>query len=186
MKATRFLDWHRRGVRYALALTHDEEKARGAVHEAFIRLAPSGGPRSLAYWFGTIRHIVLGEWREEARFPRSLPASTEHGPAEAFATPEPGPAELVAREMDVRAAVDRILSLLTPEERELLLLADVEALPARQIARLTGRSRSAVLAQLARLRARIRQSVPNPFAHPDDAPDAQPPSASPPRPQRQD
>lgn len=160
------LDWLRRGERYAFSLTHDEDEARSMAHDAFVRLTErAGGIRSLPYLLRTIRNLVFDDRRAAARR-RGQMAPFE---PEGVAARDPSPAERVGHRIDTQQAIDRILALLSAEERELLYLADVEEMPAREIAELTGRSRAAILGQLARLRDRIRACIPNPFEPPQQS-----------------
>jgi len=163
-----WLDLIRRGERYALSLTHDEETARAAAHDAFIRLAERGGPWEVGYWLRTVRNIIFDAGRAAAR----RGERSSRGSQDALeARPAPGlsPADAVAQAMDNSATIEQLLAILEPEERELLYLADVEEMPAREIATLTGRSRAAILAQLQRIRERVRSRVPNPYASSSDS-----------------
>lgn len=131
-----------RGYRYALSLTHDRQRAEDLLQEACVSVLRSGGRWRIGILFRAIRHRLIDQLRR-----RGLKMESLDGGAEAAL--ETYAARLASME-ELDEDLGRALSILRPQERELLFLSAVEGMSAAEIARLTGRPRGTILSLLHR------------------------------------
>lgn len=153
----RFVERHQGGVwRRALALSGQTADAEDLLQETFLaawRHAASfrGGPSASARaWLLTIAHHA---WQRMGR--RSVPviAVAEEESLEALALRAGWGSD--DADDDRRATVQEALSRLTPDDRQLLLLRDVEELGGEEVAALLGLSLAAMKSRLHRARLRL-------------------------------
>lgn len=138
-----------RGYRYALSLTHDRHVAEELLQDACVSLLQSGGQWRVASVFTAVRHRFIDRLRRRGLTMQSLEDGAEAA-LEAYA----------ARGQTADAPDDelgRALSILRPEERELLFLAAVEEMSAGEIAEMTERPRGTILSLLHRAKHKVRQ-----------------------------
>ncbi len=136
-----------RGYRYALSLTHDENRAEDLLQDAFVSILRRGGHRSAAYLNATIRNRFIDLYRRERLVVMQRLEET-------------GEEAMLALDADDSwvdpELLDQALGTLRPQEREAIYLATVEDYTAREIADFTGRPRGTVLSLLHRARAKLR------------------------------
>lgn len=157
----RFVRRHEAAVlRYARSQTPDEERAADALQETFIAAWRSAGtfrgPDSARGWLLAIaRNAVRRQYRRPAGAPERfepLAAAAQAGwgrePGEAWT------ARIAAREL-----VERGFEALSPEDRELLLLRDLEGFRNEDVAGILGLSVPAVKSRLHRARMRFMATV---------------------------
>jgi RNA polymerase sigma-70 factor (ECF subfamily) len=144
-------DLLQRGYRYALSLTHDRHRAEDLVQEACASLLRSGGHWRVASLFTAIRHRLIDQLRRKELTMQSLESGLE-GALEAYA------ATVWADEPDEE--LGRALSILRPDERELLFLSVIEEMSAAEIAEMTRRPRGTILSLLHRAKHKLRQFLP--------------------------
>ena len=124
-----------RALRFLRGLTGDEERAKDALQETFLRVYAAldryDPAQPFAPWLlGIARNVALDQRRKEARRPADALtpalAATCAGPSDA-------PPEGAARR-EARALVTRAVAALPAPEREVLLLKHVEGLTFEQVA----------------------------------------------------
>ncbi len=152
---------HRQGVwRFARSLTRDAAAAEDALQETFLaawRSAASfrGGGPALGWLLAIARHAVYRQHRIRAGAPERLESLAELGEAAGWGA-EPDPLDALLTQDEVRQA----LALLTVEDRELLLLREVEGLSNEACAGLLGLGLPALKSRLHRARLRFVSHFP--------------------------
>ncbi len=148
-------DLVQRGYRFAYSLTHDAGRADDLLQDGWLAVLRARGPWTVAYLFTAIRSRFIDECRRDTLIP-FVPLDTDAlGDIEDPAPTAAGSAPSAAVD---RAAVDRLLGALRPEERAVLYLTDVEDFTAQQIADLFGWPRGTVLSLAHRARRKLRDS----------------------------
>lgn len=147
---------HRGAVwRFTRSLTQDPGLAEDALQETFLaawRSAESfhGEGSALGWLLSIARHAVYRQHRGRAGEPEQLESLAELGEAAGWGA-APDPLEALA----VKDEVGRALARLPLEDRELLLLREVEGLGNEDCARLLGLGLPALKSRLHRARLRF-------------------------------
>ncbi len=144
-------DLLQRGFRYALALTHDRERAEDLVQDVCLALGRRGGPWETAYLLRSIRnrHFDIGRRAARLRFD-----PIDHATSDLFS--DAGGLETIGlADPELEAALDR----LREEEREAIFLSVIEGYSAREIGEMTDRPRGSVLSLIFRARAKLRKEL---------------------------
>ncbi len=151
-----FVIRHRAAVwRFTRSLTHDSSSAEDALQETFLsawRHAASfrGEGPALGWLLSIARHAVYRQFRDRAGEPERMESLAELGEAAGWgADPDPLDAILIKDE------VDRALAHLPVEDRELLLLREVEGLSNEDCALLLNLGLPALKSRLHRARLRF-------------------------------
>jgi len=144
-------------VRAVLAGDVEQFAAEDAIQDALIRafdqLRHCREPDRFAGWFFLIlRNRCFAERRRGFREARPLEDSQE------VATSVDGPDGAVER-IERRRALERALLVLTPEQREVLVLKHVEGLPYEEIAQLTGATVASLKMRMHRAYDRLRDEL---------------------------
>jgi RNA polymerase sigma-70 factor (ECF subfamily) len=129
---------------------------------AMARAVPQfRGDASLATWLYTIARRVCIRQRRRSKF-APLPANSLDAPgADAVhrvADPAPNP-ERAAETRELEAALAAAIAGLEDAQREVLVLRDVEGLPAAEVARVLGIGVAAVKSRLHRARVAVRNRL---------------------------
>lgn len=143
---------------FALRMTKDETRAEDALQDTFVAAMKAWpdyrGEASVKTWLFTIaRNVVLRQSRRRAGEPVSLEPLDALG-LEAGWGDEADPEALFARAED-RAALTRALESLSEEDREVILLRDVEGFSGEEAAALVGVQVRALKSRLHRARLRL-------------------------------
>ena len=161
---------HQRVFRLAVRLLGDENGALDAAQEAFVKawraLPRFEGGSLFTTW---LTRITINQCRNELRKlgtvkhgrPRSLDeplAGTDGTRADALAAPTRAPWEDL-RGREVRAAFREVLACLEPEDREVLLLKEVEGLSYEDMAAVLAIPTGTVRSRLHRARAEVRRRI---------------------------
>lgn len=153
---TTLMERHLPGLfRYASALAHGAPQAEDAVQEAFATLWRSAesfrGESSLRAWLRTItRNALARQLRKKA----DEPADTE--PLDELAEHAGwGASDSVAARLEDRDLVRRVFDTLSPADRELLWLVEVDGLSLEEAAVATASSLAATKSRLHRARLRF-------------------------------
>jgi RNA polymerase sigma-70 factor (ECF subfamily) len=147
---------HREAVwRFARSLTRDAAAAEDALQEAFLaawRSAASfrGEGSALGWLLAITRHAVYRQYRSRAGEPEHLESLAELGEAAGWGA-DPDPLEALVAQDEVRRALARMAL----EDRELLLLREVEGLSNEACADLLGIGLPALKSRLHRARLRF-------------------------------
>ena len=150
-----FVANHREAVwRFVRSLTRDEAAAEDALQETFIAAWRSAGSYrsdgpALGWLLSIARNAVYHQFRGHVNEPSHLESLTELGEAAGWGSSEPLASYLVQDE------VERALADLSAEEREILLLRDMEGLTSEACATLLNLSVPAIKSRLHRARLRF-------------------------------
>lgn len=148
--------------RFGMKMCRDPEDAREILQDTLLALARGATDfreaSSLSTWLYTVaRSFCIKKRRRRKSAPQetSLEASPE---ADRVADQSRGPDEVLSGKQ-VEAALDRAIHQLEPDQREVLVLRDVEGLTAPEVAHVLGISAQAVKSRLHRARLAVRESV---------------------------
>lgn len=154
-----------RGPLLALAsrLTRNREEALDVVQEALLRayrsLAGFDPSRSFRNWlFQIAANEARDRYRRRAREQAAF--GEVAGMAPAAADPEAG-----HDRDELRAGVMRAMSALSPREREVFALRDLEDLDIRETSRVLGCSGLTVRVHLSKARRKLREKIRSDFPH---------------------
>lgn len=144
-------------------LTRDAEEARDVAQEALLRayrsLARYDTGRSFRNW---LFQIAANEARD--RYRKRSRETAAFG-AVAAAAPRAESPESGRERGGVRSDILRALSVLSPREREVLVLRDLEELDVRETARTLGCSAIAVRVHLSKARRKLAEVLRRDFPH---------------------
>ncbi|MBN2264508.1 MAG: RNA polymerase sigma factor [Candidatus Aminicenantes bacterium] len=155
-----------RGPVLALAyrLTRDREVAREVAQEAFLKAFRSLGRFDVSRPFRNwLFQIAANEARDRLRGRAREQAAVRDGGAGgtvAAADPEAG-----HDRRELRAGLMRLLEALSPREREVVVLRDLEELDIRETSRVLGCSAVAVRVHLSKARRKLADLVRRDFPH---------------------
>jgi len=155
-----------RGPVLALAyrLTRDREVAREVAQEAFLKAFRSLGRFDVSRPFRNwLFQIAANEARDRLRERAREQAAVRDGGAGgtvAAADPEAG-----HDRRELRAGLMRLLEALSPREREVVVLRDLEELDIRETSRVLGCSAVAVRVHLSKARRKLADLVRRDFPH---------------------
>ena len=135
--------------RFAYRMLHDRGAAEDAVQHAYLELVRARPQleeeRSLEAWlFKSVRFTCLDEIRRRSRRPE-IPSDQ---------LPEERTDDVIVL---IDPELEKALSVLTPEQQEVLHLKHVEGYDGAEIAEIVGSNRTAVYAMAARAEARLRK-----------------------------
>jgi RNA polymerase sigma-70 factor (ECF subfamily) len=132
-----------------------DDLLQDAILRAFRAFDAYRGEDAKAWLFAIVRNCHRSALRAGLRRPQApLP---EDGGAEALIEPAPGPEEQ-ALLADERRLLDRIVSGLPEEQREILILREIEDMAYREIAQVLELPIGTVMSRLARARAALRET----------------------------
>jgi RNA polymerase sigma-70 factor (ECF subfamily) len=161
----RLLERHQGQVfRFGLKMCGSEDDAKDVLQETLIAAARTlrdfRGGSSLSTWLYSIaRSFCIKQRRTGKHAPQHVSslddAATE---AQAVADTRRGPDEQAAA-AQVQATLRAAIAALDPKYREVLVLRDVEGLPAAQVGEILGLSVEAVKSRLHRARIAVRERV---------------------------
>jgi RNA polymerase sigma-70 factor (ECF subfamily) len=146
--------------RLARWLSRSPGDADDIVQEAFMRAFRAfdtlRGPDARAWLLSIVRNCHLSAVAERRRRGHE-PLTEEHEaqPASAAAAPPPGP-ESASIERDERRTLARLIAALPEEQREVLLLRELEDMSYREIAEVAQVPIGTVMSRLARARAALK------------------------------
>ena len=150
--------------RFARRLCRHHEDAEDVLQESLLAAARGmrrfRGKSSLSTWLYTIaRSFCIKKRRRSVFAPAEVSLDTE---AQLAARGVPDPARDPQQALEasrLEAALERAIAALDRPYREVLLLRDVEGLPAAEVARVTGLTVAAVKTRLHRARGRVREAL---------------------------
>jgi RNA polymerase sigma-70 factor, ECF subfamily len=157
-------DYGKAAYNYALRLTHHESDARDLTQEAFIRVYRAWrsfqpGTSFLSWIYRIITNLHRDELRRrKGRYQEEIP---EDNAPQAFGGARPMATQpiddLVERQLSER--MSKALARLSLEQRQVLVLADVEEYSYQEIADMVGCSIGTVRSRLHRARQQLRRNV---------------------------
>jgi RNA polymerase sigma-70 factor, ECF subfamily len=149
---------------YALRLTHNEADARDLSQEAFIRVYRAWrsfvpGTSFLSWIYRIVTNLHRDELRRrKGRYLEEIPEDNEpqaYGGARPLATAPID--DLVERQLG--ETMSKALASLSPDQRQVLVLADIEDYSYQEIAEIVGCSIGTVRSRLHRARHQLRRAV---------------------------
>lgn len=153
----------RQTYNYAYRLTGNEPDARDLTQEAFIRVFRAWESfREGTSFLSWIYRIVTNLYRDELRRRKGVftqPLPEDNQPQERPVDDEAHDPIGAMHERQLSAPMERALKSLTPEQRAVVVLADVEEYSYQDIADTIGCSIGTVRSRLHRARAQLRKSV---------------------------
>jgi RNA polymerase sigma-70 factor (ECF subfamily) len=151
--------------RFGLRMCRNADDAGEVAQESLISMARSlrdfRGESSVSTWLFTIARRFCLKKRRRSAFapvhedPLDAPESVA---ARRLVDPGPDP-ERFTTNRELAAALTQAIDGLDPAQREVLVLRDVEGLPAIEVARVLGLSVEAVKSRLHRARVAVRQAL---------------------------
>jgi RNA polymerase sigma-70 factor (ECF subfamily) len=153
-----------RVYRFGKKMCGDEDDAADVLQETLLAAARSlpefRGAASVSTWLYTIARSFCIKKRRTGKFAPAVLESLDQDPERGTAVADPGrsPEEL-ASGRQLQAALDGAIGALEPMYREVLVLRDVEGLPAADVAEALGLSVEAVKSRLHRARMAVRERV---------------------------
>jgi RNA polymerase sigma-70 factor (ECF subfamily) len=154
-----------RVLRFGLKMCRDSEDARDVAQETLLAAARTVGrfreASSPSTWLYTIARSFCIKKRRRSKFAPHSVVSLD-GEAGEAAVSLPDPRRDPERELDDRRlaqALEEALGTLDPKYREILVLRDVEGLPAADVAEVTGLGIEAVKSRLHRARVQVRERL---------------------------
>ncbi|MEU8133444.1 RNA polymerase sigma factor [Streptodolium elevatio] len=142
--------------RFAMSLCASPQDAEDAAQEALIILYRKIGTLrasgALASWmFRIVRNECL-------RHVRTLVSRSDQAPAETDTYAEPSAEDAVLRSLEAEL-IAAAVSALPRDQRQVLIMRDVQGLPGRTVARSLGLSNAAMKSRLHRARVALRQAL---------------------------
>lgn len=157
-------DYGKAAYNYALRLTHHEADARDLTQEAFIRVYRAWrsfqpGTSFLSWIYRIITNLHRDELRRrKGRYQEEIP---EDNAPQVFGGARPLAIEpiedLVERQLGER--MSKALAKLSLEQRQVLVLADIEEYSYQEIADIVGCSIGTVRSRLHRARQQLRRNI---------------------------
>jgi len=151
--------------RFGLRMCGNVEDAGDVAQESLISMARSvrdfRGDSSVSSWLYTIARRFCIKKRRRSKFAPAREESLdapETDVGQRLADPGPNP-EQTAANQELAAALTHAIHALDPAHREVLVLRDVEGLPAPEVAAILGISVDAVKSRLHRARVEIREEL---------------------------
>jgi RNA polymerase sigma-70 factor (ECF subfamily) len=160
-----------RGQLLALAsrLTRNREEAMDVAQEALLRAYRSLGrfdaARSFRNWlFQIAANEARDRYRRSVREHAVFRTVVDRAPAAATRSAAAGP-EAGHDRRELRAGLMRSLAALSPREREVFVLRDLEELDIRETSRVLGISSLSVRVHLSTARRKLRETIRRDFPH---------------------
>jgi len=160
-----------RGPILALAyrLTRDREDAREVAQEALLKAFRSLGrfdvSRSFRNWlFQIAANEARDRYRKRSRERAAFDELVDRAPSATTGSAAAGP-EAGRDRQELRAGIMRSLAALSPREREVFVLRDLEELDIRETSRVLGCSAISVRVNLSTARRKIRDAIRRDLPH---------------------
>jgi RNA polymerase sigma-70 factor (ECF subfamily) len=161
----RLVDRHQARVyRFGLKMCRDPEDAKDVLQDTLLAMARGirdfRGASSLSTWLYTVARSFCIKKRRKGLFgavEHSLESEVARESA-ALADAGPRPDEAVGAKI-IERALERAIGSLEPGYREVLVLRDMEGLPAAEVAEILGLSVQAVKSRLHRARLSVRERI---------------------------
>lgn len=159
------LRYQPRVFRFGVKMCGDPEDAGDVAQETLLVMARSlrefRGDASVSTWLYTIARSFCIKKRRRSKFAPAHEESLDGldaGERNRLPDPAPGP-EQAAFGREIESALAAAIDTLDPEQREVLVLRDVEGLTAPEVGQVIGVSVDAVKSRLHRARLAVRQHV---------------------------
>lgn len=154
-----------RVFRFGMKMCRNPEDAKDILQETLLAMARTvrdfRGASSISTWLYTIARSFCIKKRRRSKFAPAVESSLEGAvdrAAERVPSPAVGPEEELAGRQ-VEQALEQAIASLRPMYREVMVLRDVEGLPAAEVAQVLGLTVDAVKTRLHRARLMVRDKV---------------------------
>ena len=151
---------HDRVYRFGLRVCRDAYDADDAVQDAFMKLATrpdvARDPGVLSWLFVVVRNACVRMLRPFTRRRRALGASVEDENAIPSEALDP---EAALERWRLVHAVHRAIAVLGPDQREVLVLRDLEGLSGAEVCAALGLTEAAMKTRLHRARTELRREL---------------------------
>lgn len=160
---TKLLERHQQKVfGFGVKMCGDAEDAKDVAQDTLLTMARTvrdfRGDASLSTWLYTVARSFCIKKRRRTKGAPAFHEPLDHAAHESASEPSMTPEQmLLGRE--ARETVATALDALDPEEREVVVLRDVEGLSAAEVSEVTGVSVAAVKSRLHRARATLREHL---------------------------
>jgi len=149
--------------RFSLQMCGRTEDAQDVLQDTLFAAARTvqvfRGASSVSTWLYTIaRRFCIKKRRRSVFAPNVVSLDADPAAARTVATSVPDPERTLA-DRELATALDAAVAALDRASREVLVLRDVEGLPADEVATITGLSVSAVKSRLHRARLAVRERL---------------------------
>ncbi|HEY7410908.1 MAG TPA: sigma-70 family RNA polymerase sigma factor [Vicinamibacteria bacterium] len=149
--------------RFGMRMCGDPQAAQDVLQETLLAAARAlrgfRGASSVSTWLYTIaRSFCIKSRRRSVFAPEVVSLESQPAAARRAADTSPDPERQLA-DREIRSALESAIGALEPGHREVLVLRDVEGLPAAEVAEVTGLSVAAVKSRLHRARASVRERL---------------------------
>jgi RNA polymerase sigma-70 factor, ECF subfamily len=147
----------------ALGLVGNHEDALDLSQEAFVRAFRARerfdpGQKFFTWYYRILRNLCLNHLRDRARF-ADLPADeSAEGPADAL-TEYPADPSVLAQRNEMNTALWQAIARLKPEDREIILLREIEGCSYGEIAERLEIPPGTVMSRLFYARHRLKQTL---------------------------
>ncbi len=154
-----------RVFRFALKMCRRNEDAEDVLQETLLAAARTlkdyRGDASLSTWLYTIARSFCIKKRRRSKFaPAHLVSLAAEEARPVFEIPDPDrPPDQALEKRELAAELTRAVDALPPAYRDVLVLRDIEGLPAAEVASVMSLTVQAVKSRLHRARAQVRQAV---------------------------
>ena len=153
-----FREYRLRAYRFALQLVGNPEDAMDITQEAFLRIHKHWSRRDklrpFAPWlYSIIRNLAVDLYRR-----RGARKETNWDETQPQESPHPGPEALLEKD-ELKERVWRAIHRLSPEQREVLVLRDMQGFAYKEIAAITGNSLTTVNSRLHDAREILRRKL---------------------------
>ena len=161
----KLLERHQGAVyRFGMKMCGETEDAKDVLQETLFAAARTlpdfRGASSVTTWLYTIARSFCLKKRRTSKFaPERIESLEAHAESSAEVADERRSPEEDASARQTRKVLDAAISELDPMYREVLLLRDVEGLPAAEVAEILGLTVEAVKSRLHRARVAVRERV---------------------------
>lgn len=172
----KLLERHQSAVyRFGMKMCGESEDAKDVLQEtlfAAVRTLPEfRGASSVSTWLYTIARSFCLKKRRTSKFaPERIESLEAHAEASSEVPDHRRSPEEDAAARQTKAVLDAAIAELDPMYREVLLLRDVEGLPAAEVAEILGLTVEAVKSRLHRARVAVRERVAPVLAPSSEAP----------------
>ena len=154
-----------RVFRFALKMCRRNEDAEDVLQETLLAAARTlkdyRGEASLPTWLYTIARSFCIKKRRRSKFaPKQVVSLGAEEARPVLEIPDPGrlPDQLLA-DREIAAELNRAVAVLAPAYRDVLILRDIEGLPAAEVAQVMHLTVEAVKSRLHRARSQVRQAL---------------------------
>ena len=151
--------------RFGMQLCRDPDDAQDVLQDTLLTMARSvrdfEGRSSLSTWLYTVVRRICIKKRRRSKYAEMPDASLDTEAAAqvaAMVDQRPQPDE-VAASREVAVALERAIRSLAPDQREVLVLRDIEGLKAAQVGEILELSVAAVKSRLHRARLQVREAM---------------------------